>query len=659
MDHKYDIGIVIVNYNVRHFLLHCLQSIKNSALKDLSLEIWVVDNASVDGAVGLVRKEFPDVNIITNEKNIGFSAANNQAIAKMDSKYILLLNPDTVIEEETLQKCHDFMESHYDTGALGVRMIDGTGKFLPESKRKIPDIWNSFCKLTYLSDLFPTSEFFSGYNLGYLAEDETHEIDVLCGAFMFIRQSVLKETGLLDEAFFMYGEDIDLSYRILKAGYKIYYYPETSIIHYKGESTKKSSLNYVKTFYGAMHIYVNKHYGKGNAALFAKLIGIAISVRAFFSGLTRLLSGWTMPIIDALIIWLVLSQIKLVWAVIYFHDIHYYQETNIDVIFIVYTLIWTFFLWLGGHYDSIKNVSNTIISVATGTFFILIGYALLPETMRTSRAIILIGTLVTLLICFLTSFISRIFRKKSNTLHQKYNIAIVAHRENAEKLFNVLSLNNVSAANIHYISPEYKMVDTWFTNNISALPAVVRALKVDEVIYSSEDLSMKEIIKSMTQLESKVTFRIGGDDSLSIIGSHSKNQQGELYSLEVSYNLSQLQNLRYKRLLDVILSTIFMPFLPVLYVFNGFRVNIFLNVFGVFLGNYTWVGFGGVYADYSFLPEISMAIIKYPLSSKTMNYSDDYFKRANIIYAKDYSVWTDIKVIFENLYKLSNKPPNT
>jgi hypothetical protein len=170
---------------------------------------------------------------------------------------------------------------------------------------------------------------------------------------------------------------------------------------------------------------------------------------------------------------------------------------------------------------------------------------------------------------------------------------------------------------------------------------------------------MKEIIKSMTQLESKVTFRIGGDDSLSIIGSHSKNQQGELYSLEVSYNLSQLQNLRYKRLLDVILSTIFMPFLPVLYVFNGFRVNIFLNVFGVFLGNYTWVGFGGVYADYSFLPEISMAIIKYPLSSKTMNYSDDYFKRANIIYAKDYSVWTDIKVIFENLYKLSNKPPNT
>ena len=298
----YDLGIVIVNYNVRNFLVQCLQSIRKSSLNGLKIEIWVVDNHSVDGSVSLIKNDFPEVKLIENQENLGFSKANNQALQKLTSEHILLLNPDTVLEEDTLYKCYRFMKDHPDCGALGVRMIDGAGKFLPESKRKIPDLWNSFCKLSYLSHFFPDSRTFGGYNLGYLPEFQTSEIEVLCGAFMYIRADVLQKTGLLDEQFFMYGEDIDLSYRILKAGFKIFYYPETSIIHYKGESTKKSSLNYVRTFYGAMVIYVNKHYSTGNARIFSFFIRQAILLRAFLSIIFKVGSVIWLPLADFCII---------------------------------------------------------------------------------------------------------------------------------------------------------------------------------------------------------------------------------------------------------------------------------------------------------------------------------------------------------------------
>lgn len=651
---KHDIGIVIVNYNVRHFLMHCLQSIRNSQLHGLNLDVWVVDNASVDGSVSLLKSEYPEVNLIANEKNVGFSAANNQAIRLMDAKYVLLLNPDTVLEEDTLAKCFDFMETHPEAGALGVRMIDGAGKFLPESKRKIPDVWNSFCKLTYLSELFPKSKLFSGYNLGYLPESQTNEVDVLCGAFMFIRKEALDKTGLLDEAFFMYGEDIDLSYRILKSGYKIWYFPETSIIHYKGESTKKSSLNYVRTFYGAMHIYVNKHYGKGNAAMFARVINLAIHTRALLSGLGRVVGAIVRPLIDAILIWWAISTFKFIWAEYYFYDPNYYKDTYIDQILMVYTLIWVFFLWLGGHYDQKSNPWTTIFSLSTGTIFILIGYALLPEFVRTSRALIIIGACLATLLAFLTAFISYFWNRNDKTSLSESHIAIVAKKENGLKILNILKESNINPDHVHFFFPGDIIADVWYTNTMAALPNVAKTLKINEVIYSSEDLSMKEIIRSMTQLESKVSFKIGGDESLSIIGSNNKNQRGELYSLDVNYRLSTDIAQRYKRIFDIIFSLVILPISPFVWVLNAFNANVFVNIFNVLLGRATWVGYGGEPSDYSFLPIIKKAIIKYPLSDKFLSYTFDHFKRMNITYAKDYSPFLDLKVAFSNIYKLGN-----
>jgi len=208
-------------------------------MENVEGEIFVVDNSSVDGSTDMVRKKFPLVQIIANKENQGFAKANNQAIRKAKGEYILLLNPDTVVEDDTFSKVVAFMDSHPDAGGLGVKMVDGYGKFLPESKRGLPTPATAFYKIFGLSVLFPHSKRFSKYHLGYLDENKIHKVDILAGAFMLLRKSVLDKTGLLDEAFFMYGEDIDLSYRIMQAGYNNYYFPETRIIHYKGESTKK------------------------------------------------------------------------------------------------------------------------------------------------------------------------------------------------------------------------------------------------------------------------------------------------------------------------------------------------------------------------------------------------------------------------------------
>lgn len=274
------LSIIIVNYNVRLILEQCLLSV-SAAMKHIDCEVIVVDNASSDGSVEYLRPLFPEFEFIENSSNTGFSSANNLAIRKAVGEYILLLNPDTIIGEGFLAAICRFMDEHPDAGGAGVRMIDARGRFLPESKRSLPDPWNSFCKMFGLSSLFPKSKIFGRYRLLYLDENSLHRVEVLSGACMLLRAETLEKSGLLDEDYFMYGEDIDLSYNILKAGYNNYYLPET-IIHYKGESTKKESIRYVRIFYGAMIIFYKKHYPAAGW-LFRPLIYLAVLIRASLS----------------------------------------------------------------------------------------------------------------------------------------------------------------------------------------------------------------------------------------------------------------------------------------------------------------------------------------------------------------------------------------
>ena len=213
-----------------------------NATQDIDAEVFVVDNNSVDGSNEMVRTLFPEVKLIANQDNVGFSTANNQAIKESKGEYILLLNPDTIVPENCFTKLLTYADSKPNLGGCGVHMVDGQGKYLPESKRGLPTPEVALYKMIGLNKVFPKSKKFGKYHLGYLPDDESNEVDVLAGAFMLLRKETLDQVGLLDETFFMYGEDIDLSYRITEGGWKNYYFAETSIIHYKGESTKKQVL---------------------------------------------------------------------------------------------------------------------------------------------------------------------------------------------------------------------------------------------------------------------------------------------------------------------------------------------------------------------------------------------------------------------------------
>jgi O-antigen biosynthesis protein len=252
-----DLSVIIVSFNVRNYLYHCLNSVKSAADK-IDCEIFVVDNNSEDGSSEMIRNEFPDVRLILNKNNCGFSVANNQAIRQSAGRFVLLLNPDTLVEKDTFTACIDFMNKHTDCGALGVRMIDGDGLFLPESKRAFPTPLTAFFKIFGFSYLFPNSPLLNKYYLPQIMSRQTSLTEVIAGAFMFIRQEALNKSGLLDEDFFMYGEDIDLSYRLSQTGYKNYYFPEIQIVHFKGKSTSRNSYKDILQFYKAMRIYSRK-----------------------------------------------------------------------------------------------------------------------------------------------------------------------------------------------------------------------------------------------------------------------------------------------------------------------------------------------------------------------------------------------------------------
>lgn len=271
------LSVVIVSYKVRFYLEQCLLSLLRS-IEGIEAEVFVVDNHSDDGTVEYITRRFPEVVFISSDHNLGFSRANNMAIRQSSGEYVLLLNPDTIVAENTIIDVLDFMDSHPRSGGVGVRMLRDDGYDAMESRRGLPTPMTAFYKMSGLCSRYPKSRRFGRYYMSYLPWNQPSQIEVMSGAFCMLRREALDKVGLLDEDFFMYGEDIDLSYRLLKGGYENWYVPAT-ILHYKGESTHKSSFRYVHVFYDAMLIFFRKHYG-GMSRLVSVPIKTAIYAKA-------------------------------------------------------------------------------------------------------------------------------------------------------------------------------------------------------------------------------------------------------------------------------------------------------------------------------------------------------------------------------------------
>ncbi|MEL6989147.1 MAG: glycosyltransferase, partial [Bacteroidota bacterium] len=413
-------------------------------LQGIEHEIFVVDNNSTDQSVSMLQSDYSDLHLILNKENLGFSKANNQAIRRASGEYIMLLNPDTVVGEDSMSKVVQFMDQTKDCGALGVRMIDGSGKFLPESKRGLPTPTTAFFKMTGLSSLFPKSRIFNQYHLGFLDEHKVHEVEVLSGACMCLRKSVLDEIGLLDETFFMYGEDIDLSYRVIKAGYKNYYFPDTTIIHYKGESTKKGSLNYVKVFYNAMIIFAKKHFTGGKAGVYIFAIQLAIFAKALLSFFKNLFQSTYLLLIDGFAIYFGLHFIKQFWARYQFNDPSYYENSNMHILIPVYTFIWILSIFFGTGYDKEIKFWKLFRSISLGTIFLLAIYGLLPDTFRSSRAIILIGFVTAISISFAIRIIRNVVKNGQFIGNSKVkNVLIIGSENESRRALDLLNLAKV------------------------------------------------------------------------------------------------------------------------------------------------------------------------------------------------------------------------
>ena len=653
------LSIIIVNYNVKYFLEQALLSVRRASV-DIKTEVFVVDNNSVDESVQMVREKFPEVKLIVNNHNPGFSIANNQAIRQSSGEYILLLNPDTVVEEDTFEKCIAFMEEHPQAGGLGVRMIDGSGKFLPESKRGFPAPFVAFSKTFGLSRLFPKSKTFNHYHLGYLSEHENHEVEVLAGAFLMLRKSVLEEVGLLDEAFFMYGEDIDLSYRIIKAGYKNYYLADTSIIHYKGESTKKGSLNYVRTFYNAMIIFAKKHFKGDQARFFVLMLQVAIYFRAFLTLLSNSFRRLYLPFLDAILIFLGLYFLKNFWATYYFNDPNYFQES-----FTIYNASLYVFIWLGavyfsgGYYDK-WNIRRLGRGLLLGTLILAAVYGFLNLEYRSSRALIVLGAVWALLSTISLRFFIHFLHYRNFNVgrDQLKNLIIIGSKKESARVEALIQKAQVRKNIIGTVAPDEHPDTSIYLSSLNQLEEVVHIYKIDEIIFCSKDVSTQDIMTWMSRLGSTLEYRIVPEESLSIIGSSSKNTAGELYTIEIKFQIAQYMNRRNKRILDLIIAFVLLLSLPVHLILLKFQTTFISNLFKVLFKQKSWVGYAKVENHQTNIPAILPGILS-PLDAlEVKEFNQPTIERLNFLYAKDYRLSTDLDILWKGYFSLSKKSKN-
>ena len=648
------LSIVIVNYNVEHFLEQCLFSVRK-AIANIDAEVYVVDNNSVDGSMKMLSEKFPEVKVIANKDNVGFSRANNQAIRVSTGEYVLLLNPDTVVEDDTFTKTIDFMDSHPDAGGLGVKMVDGKGRFLPESKRGLPTPATAFYKMFGLTKLFPHSKRFARYYLGHLDNDEINEVEILSGAFMLMRRETLDKCGLLDETFFMYGEDIDLSYRIILAGYKNYYYPKTRIIHYKGESTKKTSVNYVLVFYKAMEIFVRKHFATKGAKAYSSLINVAIYIKAFLALISQFFSKAVQPLFDTVLGYSGLATIGYLWGNVMVYDgVGTYPSTLFAIILPVYLLIWLLTSYFSGGYDKPYKIAPAVSGVFVGSFLILVLYALLPEQLRFSRALILLGMIWVAAEMSFTRWLGYLLKRRNFQYgkNAKKRFLIIGGEDETKRVEQLLQSTSIKPDFIGLIEPsDDKDVPANYLGNLHQVPDIIDIYKINEIIFCSKDMSHQLIIDKMEEWHSSLDYKIAPEDTLSIIGSNSINTRGDLYTIDIK-TISTNSNKRKKRLFDLISS--FMGI--VLWIFLVFIIDrpfAFLkSCFKVLFGKYSWIGYCDVKdSEKSRLPKIKKGIFDPSANMSRFGLTEEEKEHLNLMYARDYSLSKDINFFFRALRK--------
>ena len=645
------LSVIIVNYNVKYFLEQCLYSVLKAS-KHTNAEIIVVDNHSTDGSATYLPDKFPAVQFIWNKENVGFAKANNQALAVAKGSYILFLNPDTILPEDCFDQCISFFQQNPLAGALGIRMVDGSGQFLKESKRAFPSPLTSLFKLSGLTQLFPHSKILARYHLGHLPDNQNHEVDVLAGAFIMLPKNILQKVGSFDESFFMYGEDVDLSYRIQQAGYKNYYFADSTIIHFKGESTKKGSLNYVRLFYQAMSLFVKKHYSGGKASVFIFLVRVAIWVRALFAAGGKLLQRLGLPLIDAGLILMSFWVVKFWWSKQIRQEVNYSPQM-LTIAFPVFTIIFLAASFFAGLYFKGYKPVQLFRAVFFSALILMSGYALLPEAYRFSRGILVFGILLALIGMWIARWLfvqwGLLLINDEDEEHRQ--TMVVANEKDFKIIGSLMELAGLQDRVLGRINNNTDN-SAAALGNTNQLPHIINMYPVKEIIFCENGFSFKDIIQLIQTLPGTVRYKFHASQSTSIVGSDSSNISGEYVAADKKYRIGLSINKRNKWMADILLALILLASFPFHLFFQKRPRRFFKNLFHVLLTRKTWVGYALSNND---MPPLKKGILTSTGLPAALNHAPSVnLRSSDEWYASTYSILNDWKRVIRSYKYLSS-----
>jgi len=640
------LSVIIVNYNVKYFLEVCIHSVMR-ATKGMVTEIFVVDNNSSDDSCSFIKNRFPEVKLIENKENKGFSKANNQAVAQSSGEYILFLNPDTVMPEDFFEKAIPYMDAHPEAGALGPRIIDGKGQFAPDAKKSYPTLSVAIFKTTGINKLFSKSSYFNKYYAVHIGERQTAPVEVLSGCCMLVRRTAMDAAGgPFDEEYFMYCEDVDLSYRIEKAGFKNIYFPEVDLIHYKGESTRKMTLSYVRIFNEALTKFVKKHYSKKQASLFVMMLNIGIVLRAVLSAAKRFLKILHMPLFDALLLFLTLLGIKDFW-VEHVKGMLPIPPASLYATFPVYIVLWLVTIYLNSAYDSPYRALKVIRGMFIGTFVILAYYGLLPPEYRYSRAIIIFtGFAGTVVLLGMHEILYRMGILKFipyDKLPKK--AVIVADEAGFEQTASTLQQVNYApelSGRIAYDGEQHNALAT-----ITEMRPLLKTTGINEVIFCINGLTYKDMFTQMQLCGKDFEYKIHLPGSKSFTGSNSSNSSGDLYTVDRSYRIADFAQIRNKRMVDIATSLVMILLFPMTFYVVKRPGRLIANCMKVFLGNRTWVGYSNE-LNTNKLPKIRNGIIHPYFILPNYEPNEVVKNHLDLQYARNYTAIQDLLLIFRN-----------
>lgn len=659
-----DISVVIVNYNVREFLNNALISLFRS-LEGYSSEVFVVDNASDDGSVELVQKNFPQVTLIANSGNVGFAKANNQALARSTGKYILLLNPDTLIQEDTFDKLIEFFESHPDAGMAGCKILNPDGTLQLPCRRSFPTPWTAFTKTFGLSTLFPKSKLFARYNLTYLDPDDTYEVDAVSGSFMMITRDVYDRIGGLDETFFMYGEDLDWCFRVQQSGLKVYYVPTTSIIHYKGESTKRSNIDELNVFYNAMRLFVRKHHT--GSSLFEWFIYSGIYIRKLIADSARLLKPAGVAVLDMMIVVVTIMVGE------------YYRKGGLFTlpeyaypwVFVMPALTMFLSLLMYGLYSEFKlSVSRSFAAVLTG-FTIIAATVAFEKDFAFSRIIMVISGGLSLIIIPGWRLILRILgfseRSSRTTLFGRRTL-IVGVQQSGQDILRKLRANVgggysvVGFVDVNRKRLGEKILDVEILGSIDTISRIVKEHHISEVIFSSDSVSYSTILNIIATNQYRfVNFRLVPNNLEVIIGKPSIDQLDQIPFIEIDYNIANPGNRFIKRVFDITFSLFFLisiaPFVYFIRLFSRKSLigihDVISQLHSVLTGGKSVVGYSTESKKKFFRgkPGITGLIQIQNEGALTPEEREQY----DLYYAKNQSLMLDLEIIVKSIQQRFRK----